>query len=33
MATGEIDSLDELRDVVRRSAQVVRYEPGGTRVH
>lgn len=33
MATGEIDSLDELRDLVRRSAQVVRYEPGGTRVH
>ena len=32
MATGEIESLDELRDVVRRSADVVRYEPGGTRV-
>jgi rhamnulokinase len=33
MATGEIGSLEELRDVVRRSADVVRYEPGGTRVH
>jgi rhamnulokinase len=32
MATGEIGSLDELRDVVRRSADVLRYEPGGTRV-
>jgi len=32
MATGEIASLDELRDVVRRSADVVRYEPGGARV-
>jgi rhamnulokinase len=32
LATGEIGSLDELRDVVRRSADVVRYEPGGARV-
>jgi rhamnulokinase len=32
MATGEIDSLDALRDVVRRSAGVVRYEPGAARV-
>jgi rhamnulokinase len=33
MATGELDSLDELRDVVRRSGHVVRYEPGASRVH
>jgi rhamnulokinase len=33
MATGGIGSLDELRAVVRRSADVVRYEPGATRVH
>jgi rhamnulokinase len=32
MATGELDSLDALRDVVRRSADVVRYEPEATRV-
>lgn len=33
MATGEIASLDELRDVVRRSGHVVRYEPGASPVH
>ena len=32
MATGEIGSLDELRDVARRSAGVVRYVPGAARV-
>ncbi len=32
MATGEIESLDELRSVVRRSADVIRYEPGAARV-
>ena len=32
IATGELDSLDELRDVVRRSARVVRYEPERSRV-
>jgi len=33
MATGEIASLDELREVARRSARAVRYEPGEARVH
>jgi rhamnulokinase len=29
IATGELGSLDELREVVRRSVQVIRYEPEG----
>jgi rhamnulokinase len=32
MATGEIGSLEELREVARRSADVVRYEPGAAHV-